>query len=357
MRAEQKNRCPVCGSGAAPAAPACACPVCGFAWAFAGHFAGKASRDAWAQAAQAERGPLLRRMQELCREGELFSLQGGVLAVRLARQGILCLLRGGRVEPQGPEVLQYSAPEHAGQNEVRLLAGGGVRCSGDNEYRQCDGESFRGIRRVLAQAKCTYAVTEDGQVLCSGQPVSPEVLRWRHIRDLVCGPYHAAGLTEDGRVLIAGPMLNREVARTVERWRDVTAVACAGDATLGLRRDGTAVFAGRPEDPRRAAESWRGVTAIAMESVYAVGLTGEGRILLAGENPNDYLDMGRKEAAGWQNIAAVSCSRSGIAALEMDGTLHLAGNIREGARLLETWAGLREEAHRELVQAARHAGN
>ena len=85
-----------------------------------------------------------------------------------------------------------------------------------------------------------------------------------------------------------------------------------------------------------------------------VSLTAEGQVLLAGENKNSYLDMGRKDAANWRDIVAISCSRSGIGALGMDGSVHLAGNIRDINRLRDTWSALQEEFHRELVTAAVH---
>lgn len=353
--ARMTNRlCPVCGTraGSLLLPGTCVCPVCGYAFAYAERFAGETSLTRWKQDCAAKKAELLRRMQKLCKSQEIFALSGGAVACRFPQKDTLYLMRGNDVQPQEQTVRQYSAPENPDRNEARLMVDGTVRASGDNEYHQCSTGGIKNIRRVLATSSCTYGITGDGKVEVCGQPVSPTVSNWKNVRTLASGAYHVAGLTSDGRVLVAGDMLNKAVSEEIGSWRDVAEIAAAGDATIGLRKDGTVVFAGKAADLRNEVKRWKNIVAVAIESIYAVGLTAEGRVLLAGENKNDYLDMGRKDAANWKDIVAISCSRSGIGALGMDGSVYLAGNIRDINRLRDTWKKQKDDLHRELVMAA-----
>lgn len=356
MTGTANQLCPVCGTGAGDVLRpgSCTCPVCGYAFAYVQRFAGETSLAWWKQDCGAKKAEFLGRMQKLCRNEELFALGGGAIVCRSPQKGTLSLVRGSGVQAQAENVRQYSAPENPDRNEVRLLADGTVQATGDNEYRQCDTGRMKNIRRILATSSCTYGITGDGEVIVCGQPASPAVGGWKHVRALASGAYHVAGLTSDGRVLVAGELLNRAISEEIGSWREITQIAAAGDATIGLRKDGTVLFAGKANDPRNEVKRWKKVVDIAIESVYAVGLTAEGQVLLAGENKNSYLDMGRKDAANWRDIVAISCSRSGIGALGMDGSVHLAGNIRDINRLRDTWSALQEEFHRELVTAAVH---
>ena len=89
-----------------------------------------------------------------------------------------------------------------------------------------------------------------------------------------------------------------------------------------------------------------------MDSIYAVGLTKDGQVVLAGVCKKDFLDMGRKNAAEWKDVVAISCSRSGIAALQRDGSVKLAGNIRGIAEVQEEWKKKAPKVQSELQQGA-----
>ena len=48
--------------------------------------------------------------------------------------------------------------------------------------------------------------------------------------------------------------------------------------------------------------------------------------------------MGRSSAKEWKNVIAVTCSRSGIAAVLADGTLKIAGNFSGDIdKICEAW--------------------
>lgn len=369
---ENRILCPACGGdlGYPEGSDPYACPRCRFPYAQVSLFASESGVSAWTHMAQKHRSELVRKLQKTCRENGVFRLAGGAVAVRLPEDGTVTLVNPAGLLPlNDPPVIQYGTAGIAERNVVRLLADGTVRVTGDNSYGQCNTEDMTGIRRVLATPNCTYGITETGEVVCCGQPMSPDVDQWRNIRDLVAGAYHLAGLTSDGRVLLAGEMLNRNVTREVSAWRNVSAIAAAGDATLALTAKGTQiVFAGKLDDSRREAITawkpqksprnehsrsmqWTKITDISLESVYAVALTLEGRVLLAGKNRNEYLDMGRKDAANWKDIIAISCSRSGIGALGVDGTLYLAGNLRDIDQIQDAWKGIRPHLMDQLLRS------
>ena len=352
---ETRKQCPVCGSDLSKqlGAELNACPRCRFPYAQVTQFADSSSLISWKQLVQNYRADLIQKLQNKCREERVFLLAGGSVVCKLMEERILALVRPDSLHIQtDPMVVQYSAAENASRNEAYLLANGTVRSMGDNSYSQCNTSNMTGIKRLLATPACTYGITKNGGVVVSGQRMFPAVENWKNIRDLTAGTYHLAGLTTDGRVLVTGNMLNPDVVREMKSWRDVTSVVAAGDATLALRKDGSVVFAGKAGNPRRAGvRQWTQITDIALESVYAVGLTSAGKVLLAGENRNEDLDMGRKDAANWTDIIAISCSRSGIGALGIDGTLHLVGNLREIEQIENTWEKIRTRFMDQLIRS------
>ena len=95
------------------------------------------------------------------------------------------------------------------------------------------------------------------------------------------------------------------------------------------------------------------LAAVAVENFYAVGLRRDGRVCLGGRMVHRDLDQGRAEARNWENVCAIACSRSAIAALHPDGSVELAGNLPRCDKLLAAWNGFAKIARRELLAAAR----
>lgn len=352
---ETRKQCPVCGGdlGKRGIVEPDACPLCRFPFARASRFADSRGLETWNRMVRDRRRNLLRDLQAKCREDRSFLLTGGTLVCRLPEERTVTLVKPDGLQVlNDPPAVQYSAAENTDRNAVRLLEDGTVSASGDNSYAQCETGGMTGIRRVLATSTCTYGITEASTVVFSGQPVSAAAADWKNIVDLAAGAYHLAGLTIDGRVLLAGEMLNPNVVQEISGWMDVTAISASGDATLALKKNGTVAFAGKAGDSRRKdVLQWSNITSIALESVYAVALTAEGNVLLAGRNQNDFLDLGRKDAANWNDIIAITCSRSAIGALGFDGTLYLAGNLREKDRIQLVWEKIRPRLMEQLIRS------
>ena len=335
--AECKEICPVCdhvrteGEGLR-------CPNCQFPAAFLTRFAGERSRGTWEQAVRSARRDWIRRRTELLRAPGSFVLDWQSVAYLDTQRHLLTIFSSGEAQRriQIQHIRQYSPGAH---HTVFLRTDGTVEAQGNNDYGQCVVGDLRGIVWAAAAAQCTLAVDESGQVQVRGAcPYRAEAERWREIRSLACGSYHAVGLRRDGQVCFAGGPLAPAVFRRAAPPMavPVTAVAAASDCALMLHKDGTVTFAGREGDPRREAARWKRITAVAVESQYAVGLTEDGRVLLAGER-HPMLDMGRAKAAEWSDMAAVACGGACIGGVTRTGELRLAGNIQGADALRAAW--------------------
>ena len=76
------------------------------------------------------------------------------------------------------------------------------------------------------------------------------------------GRYYSAGLTSDGRVLIAGLEGQDESIREAEAWTDIQAISVGGYHIVGLKSDGTVVLAGANEWGENEVSDWSGVIQI-----------------------------------------------------------------------------------------------
>lgn len=341
---ENNVRCPVCGGAAA--GNALACPDCGFALAFVDRFAGEEARAAWQKAAEAARQALLSRLTAICAQKKVFKLTGGTLVFRSPRSGRLTLVQADGAHEQGADILDYDAAENPQRARAFLLSDGSVRIEGSDVGSARDLRGAK-VKQIAVTAQCVYALNEEGKIDFRGQPCSLRVRDWQGVRAIAAAEGRLTGLTKEGRVLVQG-----EWGETATLWRDIIAVACADDATIACTAAGEARFSGRRQDERNV-EGWSELAAVAVENFYAVGLRRDGRVCLGGRMVHRDLDQGRAEARNWENVCAIACSRSAIAALHPDGSVELAGNLPRCDKLLAAWNGFAQTARRELLAAAR----
>lgn len=316
--------CPVCGGRRANSAPLnCACAACGFEAAYVEYFAGEESRKLWEQRVEAAKRRRLAEKAARFWKDARFVLESGSVSLMAAKGAELVTLYGNETMETEKNVLQYDAAE---RNSAILYMNGTVKVRGDNSYGQCGTKGLSGIAYVMSAPNCTYAVDKNGFVHAAGAAVARDVHRWENVKSMACGTYHILALRNDGRVYIGGEMLDREVSAKVAGWTDVKAVSAATDCSVALFGDGTVSFAGRKNDPRAACEEWTGIASIQADSSYVVGLTKDGEVRLAG-SCKPILDMGRSSAREWKDVAAISCGRSGIGAVAVDGSLLVKGNF------------------------------
>ncbi len=183
--------------------------------------------------------------------------------------------------------------------------------------------------RAFVGTDAVYLVTEKGRVRVMGDSLfKREIERWSDIVMIADGGTHAAGLRKDGTVVYAAESWDEEGFRETGTWRNIRKIAAARDVICGLTEDGKVRVAGiKARDPRKTAELLGGIVDIGADSQYVVGITAEGAVKLAGRTSGN-ADMGRSRAGTVTDAAAVACGRSSIAILHTDGTVSAFGNIR-----------------------------
>lgn len=332
MNYDRERKCPVCGGESQNDSPRC--EICGFPYAFIKNFIGGESKSQWHATVQMEKRAQIKNMQNVCEKKKNFTLSENAVSYVSPCDGMqkITTVRGGSCSACAVRLYSASA-----RHEVTLFMDGTLQATGENTYGQCDVGDLRNIVSVTAAPNATYAIDSGGNLKVRGLVSEPSVKNWSSLTSIACGSYHIVGLTKEGRVLIAGDMLDENVKKKVLSWKNAVSVAAAMEATLCLHQNGTVSFAGRETDPRREAENWKNIVSVAADSVYAFGLTSEGKILMAGRSKNELLDMGRRGAADWRDVIAIACSRSGIGALLADGTVRIAGNVRDATALQNHW--------------------
>ena len=331
MKSNNTLKCPVCGSPAAKTARSTTCKVCGAKDALVTAFAGQRAYDAWAA-----------EMQQFAHDWNTRKIHAG-------QENYQLILGGDRVvflNRRKQQLLQVSHYEDARilRNYKCFSAGklhwAGVNgsdvamISGNNDYGQCGAAGATEVESVLAAPRCTYLVKKDGTVAVSGASAARETVSgWKDVR-LLCsvGTNAVVGLTRQGRLMSTDDKLHIRISG----WDNVVDVAASG-YVLALHADGTVSCAGNEEIARQVRD-WPEVTAIAADSQYAVGLTPEGKVLLAGQTP--FMDMGRSEAATWENVICIAASPQGslIGGVTVDGRLLLAGLSVDGEAVCQSFA-------------------
>ena len=319
-----KPECPVCGNIRDNASSdELMCKKCGFEYAFVKMFAGRHSRQIWSEIVNEKKTKLRKKnLSELIGKRNLFLGRNSV-AYMLPETNRLALIDGSGKILFHEDVAFYDSSE---RNSLIVYKNGKIKVTGDNSYNQCDTDKLTDISHAICAPNCTYAVKKDGSVVSVGLCTDKNIKNWKNISCLASGTYHLLALSKNGNVTISGEMIEKSVIDKILSWKNVKAIAAADDLSLALFNDGTVSFAGRENDPRSEAENWTNIADIAADSSYAVGLTNDGNILLAGKC-KAYLDMGRSAAREWKNISAVSCSRSGICAVDCNGKLYMVGNF------------------------------
>lgn len=136
------------------------------------------------------------------------------------------------------------------------------------------------------------ALKEDGTVRHAGRKWDGqhEVSDWEHVVAVGAGLSYSAGLTEDGRVLVASTDPDLLEA---EEWTDIASITAGTHHLAGLRTDGTVVVAGSNGDGECETEEW--TDAVQVLAIHdpdngeniTLGLKGDGSLLLTASGPWD----------------------------------------------------------------------
>jgi len=134
---------------------------------------------------------------------------------------------------------------------VGLKSDGTVIAAGYNYNHQCDVSSWTNIKKVYANADCTFGITYDGEVKVAGTFDTRidlfAVETWSDIVQVTTAGSVAYGLKSDGTIIMTkyeGMGVNEINASTVSKWKNMIAIAAGNGFIIGLKSDGTIVHEG-----------------------------------------------------------------------------------------------------------------
>ena len=340
--------CPVCGEAFSTGGEGCRCSTCGYEAAFVECFANVSAFQAWKNESGRRRDSLQSRMIELGRRKPFFSVTGGYPVYRSPATGVLSVSYSNGMQPLRPEVVQYSAASDPPINEVMLMKDGTVSASGFNRHIDAS-QNIQDVDYVLATGNCTVCRQKDGSLHFFGQ-YFPNVNKWSHIISMVGGPSYLVGLTDDGRVLIEGALLDPSFCDTIRSWTGVTEICSSGNAVMALHTNGMVSFAGvnQSDSRRTGVNTWTNIQGIALDDNCAYGLTSDGHILMC-ETGRLFGNKTRRDVVNWENVISIRGFQNGIAALFGDGSIRIAGNMTQHERKQESWNRESQKIRREIL--------
>lgn len=162
------------------------------------------------------------------------------------------IVRG--VSPIQKQVCSWQRVKKLVGNRGRLAAltdQGNILIADDTKSEMLD----MGIRTAIELAT-TYNFTlwlnEDGTVGCSGRETDGRcaVKVWKNIKAIAVENKYAVGLTEEGKVLLAGkttPDFDMDRSQAAS-WSNVIYVACSNSAIMGIFGDGSVKIVGNVEN-------------------------------------------------------------------------------------------------------------
>lgn len=215
------------------------------------------------------------------------------------------------------DVLQAGFAE---RNIALLSADHTVKVLGrDNDFGQKNTGRWRNITFIAACPSAVYGGSAPG-VLHAGANPLPEVENWMHVRRCAASDTLAAGITETGRLLLAGAHPKEEMPSVV-----MDAAVCDGAAAV-LASDGTVrFFGGRKDDERAAMRQFTNVRSLSLNGSYGTAVTKEGRVLLAGRDLTASDVRLREQMEHWKKVRYAAENSVLGAGITSKGALLLAG--------------------------------
>lgn len=214
-----------------------------------------------------------------------------------------------------------------GRTIVGLIFNGKVIAEGDNEYGECNVDS------------------------------------WRDIVDIALSPVHTVGLKSDGTVVATG--CDDDGQCNVFEWRDIVAIGATISTTYGLKSDGTVVSTNRfnlfeqyknvvafskpianyvlLEDGtvggcrnNKNIGEWNEIVSVSSNSFHTVGLKADGTVVAA-SNPYSDDDYNCCAVSDWSNIVAVYAGVFSSYGIKEDGTVVVTGANSEHSSMVNSW--------------------
>lgn len=202
------------------------------------------------------------------------------------------------------------------RHTVGLKSDGTVVATGDDEYGQCDVDRWTDIVAVVAGVDHTVGLRSDGTIVATNEDEELDIESWTDIVAVSAGAWYTVGLKSDGTVVAAGNNVDGQC--NVDGWTDIVAVAASrGRRTFGLKLDGTVVAVGDNKDGQWDEDGWTDIVAVSSGFDYTVGLKSDGTVVAA----KDSFESGECDVDGWTDIVAVAAGTWHTVGLKSDGTM------------------------------------
>ncbi len=180
---------------------------------------------------------------------------------------------------------------------------------------------------IFASSKMTLGVRRDGTLDASGSNKLGEqwnVDGYSGIVDVALGYTHTLLLTSNLSVLALGTDNYSET--DVNSWYDVKAVAAGTYSSYGLKTNGTVVATGLNDKGQLNVSSWTGIMQISAISKRIAAVNMAGSVVVAG----NFSESEKESIQALRNVSAVSVGINFLAVLKTDGTVEIVGNLPQG---------------------------
>ena len=227
------------------------------------------------------------------------------------------------------DILNQSVISAGAYHTVGLKSDGTVVAVGENDYGQCNVNTWQDIVAVIAGSYHTVGLKSDGTVVATGNNDDGQcnVDDWRDIVAINAGNSYTLGLKSDGTVVATGDNFAGQC--DVSDWHDIIAVSANISHTVGLKSDGTVVATGtNGEYSECDVGSWRDIVAIGTGNSYTVGLKSDGTVVATKRFRTDF---------DWQDIVAISATSDRTVGLKSDGTVVARGRNAYGEGDVDDW--------------------
>ncbi len=218
---------------------------------------------------------------------------------------------------------------------VALHQCGRLLYAGTDRLGQRDAETWEGIDAVVAEGDSVVALLRDGTVRAVGRSERETAFadNLTCVRRVEIADGHLAVLLSNGCVAIRGRVARGHASRIKEdaaEWPAVTDICCGATYLAGLTEEGRVVVAGGSRVMRYLAGGWRDVVGIfadsASETLYAIDVSG--RLLCTSTLPGN--------AHKWRNLVFMAVHGHRLLAITAGGellsTMPLSDPMRERER-------------------------
>lgn len=250
-----------------------------------------------------------------------------IIAVIIAN---ICKVNNERAKLRREELAVRDTISAGRGHIVALKADGTVVAAGDNNYGQCNVDSWTDIIAISAGNSHTVGLKADGTAVAIGKNDDGQcnVGGWTDIIAISAGRNHTVGQKADGTVVAVGSNYggsSQSGPCDVGGWTDIIAIHAGWNYTVGLRSDGRVYIVGDKEDGKEQCKNWNDIIAISGGTDHIVGLKADGTVVAVGKNKNSSF-FGQCDVSDWSDVIAISTDSFKTIGLKEDGTVVATGN-------------------------------